>query len=453
MPILGVTDQRAAFPRLGILRKGAKKTGKRPGQDLTFFRFVSDDQDITRAFFGAYGAEPRRINVYLPFAAKDENLEAWMEQWGSGSLKHRCDGKDCVIWQDDTGQYHDTPEPCPGGCKPVGRLMVIIPELERLAYVQVLTTSWWDCHELAANLAAAEETVNLMGRDLLGVPFVLTRVPRMISTPPREEGGKRMRAEKWLLHIEPAPSWVKLQIEAARQRAAPQPLLESPEDIPAPNGDTVDAEVIEVESPEEGEAPAGEPENGNGKKLYFSPDFVKRIKEMIAEIRTLGGTKTVSDRVLENATMDELKQLGAELRQYIDELVERQANGDRPRNPADLRLWLHGKCGGDDGTPATEKQIPFVARKFQEAFAPNEDARGMYHDSLEWLSGERSAKGLTLAWARAILDWLLDPAGPDETGDTPLHTAAADEARRVYRQVLADCAQQDMSAEEDEIPF
>ncbi len=259
MPIKGVTDHKASFPRLGVLRKGAPKSGNRPGQDLTFFRFVSDDPEATEAFGQAYGPEPRRINVYLPFAACGDNLEAWMEEWGSGSLKHRCDGETCVLWQDESGQYQDTPKPCPGNCKPVGRLMVIIPDLERLAYVLVLTTSWWDCQELASNLTAAEETARLMGRDLRGIPFVLTRVPRKISTPPRQEGGKRVRAEKWLLHIEPAPSWVKLQIEAARRMATPQ-LIEGPEDIPAPNGDG-DDEVIDATAVIEHE-PLEEKDNG-----------------------------------------------------------------------------------------------------------------------------------------------------------------------------------------------
>lgn len=284
MPIIGVTDQRAAFPRLGVLRKGAPKPEKGPGKDLTFFRFVSDDQNAVQAFIEAYGTEPRRINIYLPFATKDENLEAWMEEWGAGSLKHRCNGETCVIWQDDSGLYHDDPKPCPGKCKPVGRLMVIVPEFERLAYVQVLTTSWWDCQELAANLAAAEETVALMGRDLRGVPFVLTRVPRMISTPPRQEGGKRVRAEKWLLHIEPAPTWVKLQIEAARQQAVPQ--IEAPEDIPPPNGDTVEAETREVESPEETPAAEEPPQKKNGAdwpQRPWDPETVKRVIQTVAD--------------------------------------------------------------------------------------------------------------------------------------------------------------------------
>jgi len=248
---------------LGILRKGAPKPedSDRPGKDLTYFRFVTDDAEADQAFHEVYGPEPREIQVMLPFATKDENLSAWMEEHGSGSIKHRCDGTTCVLWQDDKGQYHTDPKPCPGGCKPTGELMVIIPELKRLAYVMVKTTSWNDCRELAANLAAIENTASQLGRDLRGIPFKLTRVEREVSCPPTSKtGGKRVRRAKWLLHIEAAPEWVALQIEAAHRLAMPM--------LPEPDGEendtTVDAETGEIIN---GTAEVVEPEpvtNGNG---------------------------------------------------------------------------------------------------------------------------------------------------------------------------------------------
>jgi hypothetical protein len=460
MPIKGLTDNpQAKMPRLGQLRKGAKKTNpKKPGEDLTYFRFVCNDPAAVEDFNGIYGSEPRAIHVFLAFNTIADTFPTWQEEHGAGGMRHRCDGETMILWQDESGLYHTEPKDCPyrdlpkgskeRKCKAVGDLWIFIPKLDRRASIQVVTGSIWDCLELTENLLDIEEVAQqaslIAGRaiGLRNIPCILTREPRMVSTPPSQPGGKRARREKWLLHLQADPAYVRMLMEATRRFALPMvdlPQIEAPDielDYPVENGDAVvDAEVREVETPEE-EAPE-EPENGKGKK-YFRPDFVKRIREILAKAKALGGTKVISERVLESATIDELKRLGIELRQYLDELIEQQASDDRPRNPADLRLWLHGKCGGDDRTPATEKQVPFVARKFQEAFAPDEDARDMYHDSLEWLTGQRSAKGLTKVWAKAILDWLLDPSGPDESGDTPLHPHAVDEARRVWRQVQAE---------------
>lgn len=218
MPIIGLTDRTASFPRIGELRKGAEKpkTGNRPGADLKYFRFTSKNDEALESFNRAYPSEPNAINVFLPFNTTDENFEAWQEEWGAGSLKHRCDGKTAVRWQTPQGTYSHDPIPCPGGCKQVGRLKVIIPELGRLAYVVVLTTSIHDIMEIHANLSAYEAL-----RDgLQGIPFILSRVPRMISTPSGKDG-KRARREKWLIHIEAAPAWVNAQLSVMQRKALP----------------------------------------------------------------------------------------------------------------------------------------------------------------------------------------------------------------------------------------
>jgi len=121
-----------------------------------------------------------------------------------------------VIWRDQAGELHHEPKPCPGGCKPTGRLKVIIPELRRLAYVVVHTTSRWDIVEITANLEALSR---LTGNGINGIPLVLKRRPRMISTPGQD--GKRARREKWLLSIEADPAWVDAQIGHMRLLAMP----------------------------------------------------------------------------------------------------------------------------------------------------------------------------------------------------------------------------------------
>ena len=224
MPIIGLTDKRPAPPQLGVLRKGAAKSGNKPGADLEYFRFESSDQAAVERFHEIYGPEPRSIRIFVPFATTDENFEAWREEWSASSLKHRCDGQTMHRWLTDRGTYSSEPRPCPyakldnreKGCKQVGRLYTIVRDLGRFSIVTVLTTSLHDISEIHRNLQALE---SLRG-DLRGIPLVLRRSPRQISTPSGPNGG-RARREKWLLSIEAEPQWVELQLTAQAQAALP----------------------------------------------------------------------------------------------------------------------------------------------------------------------------------------------------------------------------------------
>lgn len=204
----------ASFPLIGKLRKGGVRpeSGKQPGKDLTYFRFDTDDAHAMQRFAAAYGNEPAQVNVFLPHQTAAANFSCWQEAYVAGGLTHRCDGETCVIWLDGT-KYRTDPKPCPGGCKEVGRLMVIIPELQRFAYVTVETHSINDIIRLQENLQAVE----FLRGDLRGIPFILKRTPVEISTPTAD--GKRSRREKWLLSIEVDPVWASLQLEAMHRAA------------------------------------------------------------------------------------------------------------------------------------------------------------------------------------------------------------------------------------------
>ena len=231
MAIVGLTDRGAAFPRIGTLRKGAPKPNeKQPGQDLKdHFRFETDDHEAAARFAATYGDKPNDIRVMFYYATAAENFETWQEHHSAGALKHRCDGQTCVLSLLPNGTYSHEPIACPSIglkrqnpqinkmhlCRPIGRLKVIIPELQRMAYVLVPTTSINDILELQGNLEAAQA---LRG-DLRGIPFVLSRRPRKVSTP--QQDGSRARREKWLLSIEPQPAWVQLQLSSMQQAALP----------------------------------------------------------------------------------------------------------------------------------------------------------------------------------------------------------------------------------------
>lgn len=224
MPIQGLTNRNAAFLDIGTIRKGAPKTDtKRPGPDLDYLRFVTADRAAAEAFKAAFGEKPREIEFLVPHATLDENFEAWREEYSASSLIHRCDGVTCVQWRDrETGKMRFDPKPCPtpsdeqrkaGGCKQVGRLKIIIPALKRFAFVTVTTTSVYDIISLHQQLLALETVRGT----LRGVPMILRRVEREISTP--AQNGARARRKKWLLAIEAKPEWVVAQLEAQQREA------------------------------------------------------------------------------------------------------------------------------------------------------------------------------------------------------------------------------------------
>lgn len=246
--IQGLTDRNAMFPEIGSLRKGAKKTDtNKPGVDLDHFRFVADTETM-RVFKETFGDKPQEIRFMSPFNTTAEVFEAWKEEYAASSLKHRCDGVNCVAWLQPNGQYSTTPKPCPGGCKQTGRLKIVIPQLNRLGFVTVHTTSIWDILTIHQNLSAIE----MLRGSLRGIPLVLKRVKRAISTPSGSNGG-RARREKWLLSIEAAPEWVERQLagmqHAALLTAANEPLMLNPGDIAEVEPDDENDEAEQLASP------------------------------------------------------------------------------------------------------------------------------------------------------------------------------------------------------------
>ena len=242
MPIVGLTDRNeGSFPQIGVIRKGAPKTQNAPGKDLQFWRVEFDEKEVKAAqdFVNKFGNAPTDITIMLPFNEIGRCWEAWRETYVAGALVHRCDGEHVqYAINPKTGERlvvngigpNGQPVLCKGnadGCKPSGRLRVIVPELQRLAYLMVLTTSIHDCKSISDQLYAISA---LTGGRLAGIPLVLRRRPRKISTP-SGEGGKRARREKWLISIEADPEWVKAQLAKMHRDALPGNGFEK---LPAP---------------------------------------------------------------------------------------------------------------------------------------------------------------------------------------------------------------------------
>ena len=341
MPIVGLTDQkRPTFPKVGDIRKGAEKGEKRPGKDLTYFRYVAieGEEEAAEAFHEDYGDEPREINVVLPFDEIDRNLEAWMERYTSGALQCRGDGTTCTMWRDGDGEMRHEKRACGelpecDDCRPSGRLKVIIPELRRLAYVTVHTTSKWDIVELTENLRALRQ---LTGNGLKGIPLVLKRRPREISTPRAD--GKRVRQTKWLLSIEADQRWVDQslrQIEAAATPGAAQ--LEAGSNLEH-NVNLLTGEVGEIEEVEGelvDEEPKAASDNGSEPKSrgqIASEDVTAKgtvlgqcgPDELNAMLDWANGLDEPGDKALE---------LKGHVEVLLDYLAEHEASGEQEQMP------------------------------------------------------------------------------------------------------------------------
>lgn len=268
MPIRGLTDNvRPAFPRLGKLRKGDEKPaqGNRPGQELPYWRFTSETPDIEQAFVKAYGEECTSLEVALPFPAIDDNWQAWQEDWVAGGLSHRCDGAICSIWLREDGTYSHEPKPCPGGCKPVGRLNVALKGLFHAGWVGYVTMETHSINDIINIQASLEAVVMARGsNDLTGIEFDLRRVQRSISTP--GSNGKRVRRDKWMVELSPGKQWALHQLERSRAKALlgltagyddmlvdPQTgeIVDSDGDWSDADDDVIEGEIVKDEPPKQ----------------------------------------------------------------------------------------------------------------------------------------------------------------------------------------------------------
>lgn len=247
--IKGLTDRESAFPEIGQIRKGTKKKVNDKGRevvgdDLKWFRVEFDEREVStiEAFRARYGEQPAEITVVLPFNEIDREWEAWREAYLAGALIHRCDGEMVQYAINPiTGEktvvnglgLNGQPVCCDPSkpvytykdrnqkeqkvfCKPAGRLRLIIPDLHRLAYLVLHTSSIHDIINISRQLHAISD---LNGGRIVGIPLVLRRRPVDVSTP--GEGGKRVRREKWLISIEADPEWVKAKMLQIKRDALP----------------------------------------------------------------------------------------------------------------------------------------------------------------------------------------------------------------------------------------
>lgn len=278
MPIKTMTDRGVGFAEIGSIRKGAEKTENKPGKDLEYFRveFSEGEDEAAEKFANHYKDEPKQLDILLPFNEIERCWDAWYEAYVSGAMIARADGEIYIYQRDQkTGDVlvqngldvhkgrpklfnkedvvatwtNKKDKEVPVTCKPVGRLRVILPVLQRLAFLTLHTTSIHDIINISQQLEGIRK---INDGKLVGIPIVMKRVPKMISTP--RKGGKRVRSKKWLVSLEADPSWVREKLQEMKIAALPgngMALLPEPEviegELVGPENDP-DAPVIRFTS-------------------------------------------------------------------------------------------------------------------------------------------------------------------------------------------------------------
>lgn len=281
MTIKGLTDRGQAFPQIGDIRKGDKGGKNGAPRDLNYFRVELDQRETESAavFAQTYGPQPTEINILLPFNEIERCWDAWCEAYTAGRMVARSDGETFLYLVDiKTGAIlvrdglNDAGQRVPHRevvgrtdksvikCRPVGRLKVIIPELRRLAYLVVHTTSVIDIRNISEQLEAIK-AVNA-GR-IVGIPLVLRRRPREVSVPLSD--GSKARLTKWMLSIEADPRWTALKIEQLDRLALPDaPQRRALPNVPEAEPEYEDIDGRWVDDPDTTgdwiDAPAGEQE-------------------------------------------------------------------------------------------------------------------------------------------------------------------------------------------------
>lgn len=233
--IQGLTTQEVGrLPVEFQLRKGSKKktvkskkTGKMVeimGDDLDHFRFVPsdlEDSELVETFMQCFGEAPRQLEVFMPYDEIEDCFESSMIEFdGSYGIVHQCDGAHLLVRDPITGRFVITEEPCPyttleindrrRKCKPHGSLFFIIkPVMDRLqrGFSGVVhTTSIHDLRNIWRSLVYWAGPGQPYEGKLKGMPFILNRELRTISTP--TEKGK-IRTDKWLVFLRVSPRFVE----------------------------------------------------------------------------------------------------------------------------------------------------------------------------------------------------------------------------------------------------
>lgn len=419
----------ASFPEIGQLRKGMPKTDKGyVGPDLkTRFRllfFAGDENKASRErYIQAHEGEieilpngdilAERLIVFLPFPDPFECFDSAYEAYTAGRMVARADGEKFIRWMDTaTGTVKvENGEPftpfTPGmivgksrgqkadpiRAKATGRLRVVLPELARLAYVTLSTTSIYDVVRITEQLKAIQWISQyLPGRNgVAGIPIVLSR--RMTKVTWSQQDGSAKRVDHGLINLEIDQAWVEKMLRSLASTALPAGIQEAL--LPA-------GEEIHLEIPDGDHGQAEEPGGGEEPEEIIDGE--------------------ISDQQQPAATIN---------------------NGiARPYAPDVLRKKLVERSESYAGQTCSQKQRGLAAMLIEQAFA-GEGAELKRHATLAHLFEQSSLNDIPDRIVVAMLDLWLKPV-QDSGGAYLVDEMAERELRLAYDEALRSQGQMEM---------
>ena len=314
MPIKGVSDKGLDFPEIGRIKKGEMQPSLKNKEvmrpvDLDYFKieFHPGYEYAMEKFLARYDAKPTSLNIFLPFNDIVEMWDPFLEAYTAsrmiaksdgpadkgGVVLFRCDSKtgETIISNGrnvKTGEieYHPADNIAgydyqgkPVEYSPVGRLKVIIPELEEAAYMMMVTGSWNDCENISKQLAGLKELNNGI---IKGVKMQLIRSDHEVMAP---INGEKKRVTKSLISIKADPDWVAAKIAESNAQAFPQLVsslhptyqLEEPEMEILPPGDIIPNSQVSIPPEAENTAEAViEAPQGKSARSPHDPETLKK---------------------------------------------------------------------------------------------------------------------------------------------------------------------------------
>lgn len=433
----------AAFPDIGQLRKGLPKNEQgHVGKDLkTRFRilfFAGDENKASRERFQQVHKDEieilpngdmliERLTIFLPFPDPFECFDSSYEAYTAGRMVARADGEKFLRWVDTaTGEVKvNNGEPFtefePGQivgsyqnkngkkevirAKAVGRLRVVLPELARLAYVTLHTTSIYDVVRITEQLKAIHWISQFLpGRHgVAGIPIVLSR--RMTKVTWTQADGSARRVEHGLINLEIDQGWVERMFASLADTALPAGVQAAL--LPAGDETAIEIPAGDLHQAEE-------PEGGEESEIVDAE---------------------ASDPEQATTSNDEQQPAGSGSATLN--------NGNpRPYTPEVLRKKLTDRSQEFANQNATQKQRGLAAMLIEQAFA-GEGAEIKRHATLEYLFKRPSLNDIFPEVVLAMLNLWLKPT-QDSGGAYMIDRMAERELRLAYDAALRSQGQTEL---------
>ena len=182
------------IPRIGKIYLGVKRSNGTKDYPSAVDYFVvradggNTSEDAARAFHEAYGPEPREITIAFPSDDPENFMPQYLasyhggggrsELWckGDGLKARRMDGQGGYVEMDCL--YQDCPIYQQKKCKPLTRLLFLLPDVEGIGVWELDTTSYFS----AQNLGSSVQLIRQLTRGRIAmIPLKLRLIPQSVS--------------------------------------------------------------------------------------------------------------------------------------------------------------------------------------------------------------------------------------------------------------------------------